>query len=404
MQAPKTKPTENPTLRAVSDQPVINRIVDRRLIHSLFDSATPTLTVGLLVACVVFLAVWRNTGRDTIAFWLVAVASVTVVRLLMIPWLRRNLDSAHVRRIGLFYAGTAFIAGLTWAAAILFDDPGHPIGVRLMILIMVVGMPIASLSSNAVYRPAYFAFAGPIFASLFYWAWWKIPDMALEFTLFAFLYTVLTSIMAMRFHHNLRRSLMRDIENELLLHEVNTMNSELQRMAYKDSLTGLSNRRSFEETTAELLARLRKGDTLALMLIDMDNFKLINDTLGHAAGDAALIELSRRIEDNSRLREMVAHTQMGTARIGGDEFIALYRLDPGSSIEPVAARILDALTEPMVFERQRYQPGVSIGIALAPQNGEDVDELLRAADHAMYAAKGAGGGQFVIASPRAATA
>lgn len=397
MQAPPTKPADNPSLRAVSDQPVIARIIKRRLIHSLFDNATATLTIGLLVACLVFYGVWRTTGSDAIALWLLTIAVITVLRLLLIPVLRRRLDSTHVKTTGMVYAAGAFIAGVGWAALVLFDDPGYPVGTRLMILITIIGMPVASVSSNGIYRPVYFAFAAPVFASLFYWAWWKAAEMAFEFTLFALLYVVLISVMALRFHQNLRRSLMRDIENELLLHEVNTMNNELQRMAYKDSLTGLSNRRSFEETTAELLARRRKGDTLALMLIDMDDFKTINDTLGHAAGDAALVELSRRIEDNSRLREMVTHTQMGAARIGGDEFIALYRLDAGSTIEPVAARILDALMKPMVFEGERYQPGVSIGIALSPHNGDSVDELLRAADRAMYQAKAAGGGRFLLA-------
>lgn len=399
MQAPTRNPTDNPSLRAVSDRPTINRIVDRRLIHSLFLNATSTLIIGMLIAGVIFLALLRATGDTSVGWWALFVATLSALRLLLLPMLKRRLDSVHVTTIGWIYAATALIGGLSWAALAAFDSPDHPIGARLIILVTIVGLPVGSLSSNASYRPVYFAFSAPLFVALFYWAWVKSPEMAFEFTLFALLYMVLISVMANRFHQNLRRSLMRDIENELLLHEVNSMNNELHRMAYKDSLTGLSNRRSFEETTTTLLERMREGDTLALMLIDVDNFKWINDTLGHAAGDAALIELSRRIEDNSRLREMIAHTQMGAARIGGDEFIAIYRLDADSSIEPVAARILDALTAPIEFEQQGYVPGVSIGVALAPLHGRDIDSLLRAADHAMYGAKKAGGGRYVVAPP-----
>jgi len=120
---------------------------------------------------------------------------------------------------------------------------------------------------------------------------------------------------------------------------------------------------------------------------------------GHAAGDQALVTLSRRIDAKSRLSEIVAHSQVGAARLGGDEFIVLYRLAPDANIDALAARILEAATAPMQLGGQQYLPGISMGIALAPSHARDLDGLLRLADGAMYRAKSRGGRSYVIASP-----
>ena len=374
------------------------RIVTQRQIRHLIESAGPTLLFGMLVACVVFFAVWRTTGSDTIALWLSGIVVVTAVRLLALGPLKHYLgDSDAARSAGHIYALSAFLAGLAWAWIAAFDDPSLPVGARLMVLVTLVAMPVASLSSNAIYLPVFYAFSLPVFVAMFWWSWQLIPEMAAEFSLLAAAYGALVAVMANRYNRNLKRSLLRDIENEMLLHEVHAMNDELQRMAYQDPLTGLSNRRSFEETTTQLLQRRRANDRLALMLIDMDKFKAINDNHGHAAGDAALIELSRRIERNSRISEVVAQTQVGAARIGGDEFIVVYRLDSETAIEPLATRILDALMVPMTFENEKFQPGVSIGIAISPTHANDLEGSLRAADSAMYVAKSNGGGRYVVA-------
>ena len=137
------------------------------------------------------------------------------------------------------------------------------------------------------------------------------------------------------------------------------------------------------------------------MLIDMDGFKWINDSLGHQAGDRVLVELSRRIDSHSRISEIVAHAPFGAARIGGDEFIVLYYPDRETVIEQMADRILGEVMDPMRLVGRDYTPRVSIGIALAPQQADTLDGLLRLADTAMYQAKRDGGGRFSVADPAA---
>lgn len=369
------------------------------MVRQLLDNAAMPLVSALLVGGIIAFGVYRSTGNVAVVYWFTALTLTNVLRLILLPFLRRRLGPEQFHTAGLMYAVGAFCGGLAWGVLALLDNPLSPVGARLIVLITLIGMPAASLLSHAVYQPAFYAFSLPVFGAIFYWTWWLSPDLGVEFSFVALVYFALITRLAVRYNDNLRRSIARDIENERLLHEVGLMNSELQRMAYEDPLTGLSNRRSFQEKASEVLQRLRGNEILALMLIDVDNFKWINDTLGHAAGDEALVTLARRIDANSRLTEIVAQTQMGAARIGGDEFIVLYRLDPDANLNALATRILEAATAPMQFPNRQYQPSISMGIALAPTHADNLKGLLRLADAAMYEAKSRGGSCFVLAEP-----
>ena len=150
--------------------------------------------------------------------------------------------------------------------------------------------------------------------------------------------------------------------------------------ALADPLTGLPNRTLLTERLRHLLTLSRRQPTpFALAVIDLDRFKFVNDSLGHAAGDSVLLEVA------SRLRKTVRDTDT-VARLGGDEFVLL--LTGGEqAVREVATRIMDAMKAPMVHMNQRIDIGLSIGIALHPQHGSDDRLLMRHADSAMYRAK-----------------
>jgi len=153
----------------------------------------------------------------------------------------------------------------------------------------------------------------------------------------------------------------------------------LNTLAHQDPLTELPNRRVFDHSVASALAKSRTA-SIALMMIDLDHFKLINDRYGHAAGDEVL-----RISAQ-RLRGLLRSVDM-PARLGGDEFAALLPgLDRAAAIR-LGQRIEDELGEPIVFNGQALQVGISIGIAIAPEDGTTASELLRMADAEMYADK-----------------
>ena len=153
-------------------------------------------------------------------------------------------------------------------------------------------------------------------------------------------------------------------------------------LAFNDVLTGLPNRAMFLEH-APLLLGDEQTRQFALMCLDLDNFKNVNDTLGHHAGD----QLLKKVAD--RLSHMPFVTFI--ARLGGDEFVVLADTSGGiPAAESCASRILAEVSRPMMIEGQEIVPGTSIGIALAGHNGDNVDTLLRNADLALYRAKEAG--------------
>lgn len=166
------------------------------------------------------------------------------------------------------------------------------------------------------------------------------------------------------------------------------------RLASEDALTGLGNRRLFREHLEKRSLQPRTGAPgadehgFALLCLDLDWFKDVNDTLGHWIGDALLKSVAERLTSTLRGGNTVA-------RLGGDEFaVLLPRTNSAQKTEVLAKRIIELLAQPYDIYDHRIQVGVSIGIALAPHDGNDPDLLLKAADMALYAAKAAGRGTY----------
>jgi diguanylate cyclase (GGDEF)-like protein/PAS domain S-box-containing protein len=172
--------------------------------------------------------------------------------------------------------------------------------------------------------------------------------------------------------------------------------AELAYLAYHDSLTGLPNRAQIEQQLDLAVARARRaGTSVALMFLDLDAFKAVNDRLGHAIGDRFLAEVA------SRLRGVLRDSDV-LARQGGDEFLVLLSdlSDDGRAIaDAVGVKLLEALQAPVEVAGHALHTGASIGVSLYPEDAGDMAALLRHADAAMYCAKAAGGGRLVCHSP-----
>jgi diguanylate cyclase (GGDEF)-like protein len=164
--------------------------------------------------------------------------------------------------------------------------------------------------------------------------------------------------------------------------ELSNALSTIQEMATHDSLTGLPNRVSLSETLQHAIARAQRGrHRLALLFIDLDHFKAINDTLGHPTGDQLLREVARRMRATVRESDLVA-------RLGGDEFVVMVEnAGDHDALATFAGKILSAIHAPMVLQGHDVRISASIGLALCPDAGRDVPTLLANADLAMYRAK-----------------
>jgi diguanylate cyclase (GGDEF)-like protein/PAS domain S-box-containing protein len=179
-------------------------------------------------------------------------------------------------------------------------------------------------------------------------------------------------------------AILRDISERKAQH------AELERMALHDALTGLPNRTLLGDRIAQAInAAKRSGEAMAVLLLDLDRFKEVNDTLGHVVGDRLLTMIGPRLRRPLREADTVA-------RLGGDEFAILL---PGPTDVPaacsIAERIVEAFRDPFVIDDMALELGISIGVALYPEHGEAAELLLQHADAAMYAAKRNGFG-FVV--------
>ena len=163
----------------------------------------------------------------------------------------------------------------------------------------------------------------------------------------------------------------------------------ITQLAFNDMLTGLPNRTMFQQQLEHHFRAAGSGSLFALHCLDLDQFKVINDTLGHPAGDTLLVEAGRRVQDAAR-----GHF---VARLGGDEFVVLQTVgDDRDAIDRLARDILAAITQPIIIDGNEFAPSTSIGIAIAPQDGDNGGSLLRSADLALYRAKEAGRGTYAF--------
>ena len=168
----------------------------------------------------------------------------------------------------------------------------------------------------------------------------------------------------------------------------------LAHVAHHDSLTSLPNRLLFNDRVAQALRAAQRNSTaVALLLIDLNHFKEVNDTLGHAAGDDLLQQIAARMQEVLRGSDTVA-------RLGGDEFAVLLPMQGESGAIRVANKIYNTFSQPVVLNDRGLEVDGSIGIAVFPEHGMDAATLMRHADVAMYTAKAAGGGYAVYAADR----
>jgi diguanylate cyclase (GGDEF)-like protein len=163
--------------------------------------------------------------------------------------------------------------------------------------------------------------------------------------------------------------------------------ARIEHMAHHDALTGLANRLLFHQRLGEAVSRCRRGARCAVLYLDLDHFKAVNDTLGHPVGDALLRQVTQRLKRQLRDIDTVA-------RLGGDEFAILQSIVHPADCTALAARVIEAVGAPYEIDGNRVIIGTSIGIAIVPDNGEDVDEIIKNADMALYRSKADGRGRY----------
>lgn len=171
--------------------------------------------------------------------------------------------------------------------------------------------------------------------------------------------------------------------------ELKEKEEQLHQLAFFDMLTGLANRSHFDERfKLEIAAAHRRGEQLALLYIDLDRFKQVNDNYGHQAGDAILLQASKRMQDCIRETDILF-------RMGGDEFIGILpSIGSPENAAHVSGNIIEVLSRPFLYDGHKISIGSSIGISLYPHDGDSAEKIIKNADRAMYLSKERGGGHY----------
>ncbi|MWV12449.1 EAL domain-containing protein [Pseudomonas sp. R-28-1W-6] len=318
------------------------------LAQSWFNSA-----LVLLALAVVMLGQQLNKRGATDAAIVLLLVSLTGLVTLSL-WFSQGLYSGVL----LSYPAILIVAGMV-APVRLF------IGLLLAMLASVAGMTYASLSGLLVFHP------------------WPI-GVGRMINVSSIL--VMCAVAVWLLADDLRRTLLR-LQQEI--QRVKDSEASFTHLAQHDALTNLPNRLLVSDRMEQAIGQARRyGKRVALLFLDLDNFKTINDSLGHAAGDELLKQVALRLQDSVRDMDTVS-------RQGGDEFLmALSDVDDLAAVSAVAAKVQGRLTQPFNLKGMQIVTSISIGIALFPEDGDDFETLLRHADMAMYQAKAAGRNAF----------
>lgn len=194
-----------------------------------------------------------------------------------------------------------------------------------------------------------------------------------------------------RFNELLKRAEIWQSELKSQLQHANQVSEQMSQLALHDSLTGLANRHQFSQLLSQMVSHSCRHQQLsALLFIDLDNFKFVNDTYGHEAGDELLILVSQRLSATLRSADLLC-------RLGGDEFALLLPAQTSTqATEMVCQRLLEQIRQPLIVQGHVMPVGMSIGIAFCPLHASEADTLLHLADAAMYQAKRAGKNDYRI--------
>jgi diguanylate cyclase (GGDEF)-like protein len=349
-----------------------------------------TLAANTFVAASTAWLIWHSSNQLAIFLWLGMIAAISLARFVIL----RQLTSAgsHSKqpvRVLHLLTWLSFTSGLSWMPVPLFfvtPSDGNATG---YIVFVMAGVTTGAIIQSLAYWRVAVAFGAPLMLS-------TVVMMVMQGNLVAyFLAGNVTLLTLMLFRASMRseRSFVQSqnvaMRTSQLAHSLALANGEiskssqrLEHLANSDALTGLANRSAFNHRMARLFDRCRRGQTeVALLLIDLDKFKTVNDTRGHSAGDALLKAVA------SRLTAVCGRNDLAV-RLGGDEFaVVLAGTDLDARVNMLVLDIMKRISEPLTFAGHEIVPGASIGVAFAPRHAANGDDLYACADLALYRAK-----------------
>lgn len=403
----------------------IQHQIQADLVDRLFKSLPAILVNLTLMPIVVCAVMWKKVPHQFLLIWLLVAFLVLTARFILAQrYAKYKSLEIDYRRWANYFTISSFVSGLTWGfAGWVFFQPEAQ-GSMVFLYVCIIGLAAGSIIVTSYWLPAYYAFTFP---SIGLSAIRLIIENSFEYQSLAIL-ILMYLIIITRVAHIQNQSAMRlaelrfenidlvkqlkfekqivettnlaldqrvkertiELENEIV--ERKKAEEKFDKLAHYDALTNLPNRLMFAEMCAGNISVAALHHQLAILFIDLDRFKEVNDTLGHAFGDQLLIAVVQRLITFNTNKTMLA-------RLGGDEFIYILKnVESTSAVQQYAKNIIDALSEVFNVADHEIYISASIGISIYPQDGNNVDTLVRNADTAMYFAKANGRGRSYLYS------
>ena len=348
--------------------------------------------LGIVTAFLAAAALSPVVPREALALWLVVLTLVTTARLLIAAAFKKKQPKEdEIRRWGDVYIAGTFLAGILWASLAFFFDPAWPAPYQVVLFAIFTGVIAAAFNTNSSIMPAFPAFSLPIIvAALIVTGIQAQPQYLLLSGMFI-IYSLLMYASSRTYYSHLRQALAIRFENEALATRLAESNEQLSRLADKDELTGLHNRRSMNRFLHRAWQRCETtGEPLSILFIDIDYFKQYNDTYGHTEGDCCLQAIASVIHTRTCETDGAM-----AARFGGEEFALILPAQDSRSAFSMAGKLqkdLEDRSVPHAHSMVAPRVTMSIGIATAhpAAQGGAPARLLREADKALYEAKGRG--------------
>ncbi|MGR6431072.1 putative bifunctional diguanylate cyclase/phosphodiesterase [Rhizobium sp. PAMB 3174] len=352
-----------------------------------------TLFANSFIALSLVMVLRSQTNLSKIYIWFACVLAINALRCLFVHISkRRKLISTSPEMVLRVLVAGAACSGISWATVPLFFGDATAGAYHGQAFFIVTGVAAGALIQSAAYAPHALAFFGPVILATAI-SFFRIGDMlqtivGINATMLLFL-MIRASLNSEKAYLKSQRAALAatSLAQSLSLanSEIQSKNTKLEILANRDPLTGLVNRAVFHDRLKQMVAECQVNrSTLALLILDLDRFKSINDIYGHHAGDRVLIEFADRIG------ELVAEDEL-VGRLGGDEFaIIIPGPDAAGRARQVAEAIVTRATDPVTIAGRRAIIGSSVGIAHYPEHASNASDLFTFADMALYEAKARG--------------
>lgn len=321
----------------------------------------------------------------TIIVWLASILAANFIRIAIGFYQRKNPVTAPElieKRLNQFRLGV-IVTGVLWGSSSFLMFPAGFIHHQMFLIYLISGLAAGAVVSYSIDRFCALSFLSLTLLPLLIELMLKGGTVYTTMSLAGFGYLAFMIVSIRNFYHDLT-------EGVLLRHQAVEREQEIKQLAFYDSLTNLPNRRLLlDRLDHALVTSNRTNKRGALLFLDLDHFKVLNDTLGHDMGDLLLKQVSERLTKCVRASDTVA-------RLGGDEFVVMLeelsdnQAEAGKQVDAISQQILDQLNMPYMLKGFEYRCTPSVGVAMFGVHGQSHEDLLKHADIAMYQAKRAG--------------